>query len=262
MSSEFLTEDEIIGNEAPRGVEFSTLNEPHEGNYQVLQLTGVTFLGGAFVGASVGSLQGIRDASTQSGFKPRMNAILNATGKSSSSLANRGASTVLTYGAIKKLLYYSAGLEENTIANNVISAATVGAVTRAPASSTIEQKYLIVYISLSIYLLPRPAPTPQSGKNSILRISSLTSYLSLELMGTTDRSRQLPQDDSSTGSSMAPTECHSWQHLSKSSRQIESFSLGYYPSRVHGVSQCDMIDVVVTDPCLFEIGMNCAPVGG
>ncbi|GAM25794.1 hypothetical protein SAMD00019534_089690 [Acytostelium subglobosum LB1] len=130
MSAEHATTEAM---EAPKGVEFSTLNEPDGSGWsQVWKDTGIVYLSGAFVGATSGAFSGIREAGVQKGFKPRMNAVLDHTGSGAARLANNGAAMALTFGLLRKCLSISTGLDDNSIFCSVTSGAMVGAVVKAP----------------------------------------------------------------------------------------------------------------------------------
>ncbi|EFA84293.1 hypothetical protein PPL_03370 [Heterostelium album PN500] len=130
MSGEFVNE-EYMGTEAPKGVEFSALNEA-EGNYAFIQNTGIAYLGGVFVGTTAGVLQGSQSATQYTGFKPRLNVMLNYTGKSAATCANTAASVVLSYGVVKLLLSKSTGYDEDSVFCSVAAGAAVGSVYKAP----------------------------------------------------------------------------------------------------------------------------------
>ncbi|KAN0006438.1 hypothetical protein ACTFIU_003146 [Dictyostelium citrinum] len=117
--------------ERPRGVEFTTLNE-YERDSNMLLFTGVSYLGAGVTSATVGIIQGIFKVKPKQKLKAKINTILSTAAPITSKGANTVASTVFTFGMIKRLIYSAYDIHEEGTICSTISGFTVGLLYSAP----------------------------------------------------------------------------------------------------------------------------------
>ncbi|KAM9998529.1 hypothetical protein ACTFIY_008173 [Dictyostelium cf. discoideum] len=126
-----ISEDGQFTAEKPRGVEFTTLNE-YERESNMLLFTGVSYLGAGLSAGIVGIFQGILNTKPKQNFKAKINTILSTAGPITSRGANTTASTVFTFGMIKRLIYSAYDIHEEGTICSTIAGFTVGLLYSAP----------------------------------------------------------------------------------------------------------------------------------
>ncbi|KYR01449.1 hypothetical protein DLAC_01430 [Tieghemostelium lacteum] len=128
------TDEDYIKKTVPKGVEFQPLNELPESESNLILYTGVSYLGGAFIGSQVGFTKGILHAISlpeKAKFKNRVGAFLDTTGSTTGRVATNLAAGVFLFGCLKKLLS-GTGIQEESIMSSTIAGATIGVLHRAP----------------------------------------------------------------------------------------------------------------------------------
>ncbi|KAN0040366.1 hypothetical protein ACTA71_012256 [Dictyostelium dimigraforme] len=129
---EDLTIKEDEPTERPRGVEFTTLNE-YERDSNMLLFTGISYLGAGVTSGTIGLLKGFFSITPKDkNLKLKINKVLSVAGPFTSRVANTTASTVFTFGMIKRIIYSAFDIHEEGTICSTISGFTVGLLYSAP----------------------------------------------------------------------------------------------------------------------------------
>ncbi|KAK5580248.1 hypothetical protein RB653_000263 [Dictyostelium firmibasis] len=124
-------DDDKQYSERPRGVEFTTLSE-YERDSNMLLFTGISYLGAGLASATVGLVKGVYSVKPKATLKVKINTILSVAGPITSKGANTTASTVFTFGMIKRLIYSAFDIHEEGTICSTISGFAVGMLYNAP----------------------------------------------------------------------------------------------------------------------------------
>eukprot|EP01132_Coremiostelium_polycephalum_P004813 gene4813-5999_t len=158
-------DDDKLPETVPRGVEFIPMVEPVEKVSNLVKYTGVAYLSSSFIGATIGGFASIKEiheqnqkmrlgelppppqsiagaagaatgtanaaAPTANPYKSKLTIFLNNTGHYGGRIGTKTAATVCTYGVLKKTIYLSTDIEEESIFSSVVAGATTGTLFRA-----------------------------------------------------------------------------------------------------------------------------------